>query len=269
MSPRARRSAATALSAALLGVACGGKPEDPGARGSSEVRVAVAANFAEAHERLAGRLSAESGLAVRTSSGSSGQLFAQIVNGAPFDVFLSADTTRPARLEREGYAVPGSRFTYASGRLVLYGAGVGGRRPDAALLREAAGRPGGIVRRMAIANPHLAPYGEAARQALGALGVWRALEDRIVLAENVGQAFQFVESGAAELGWVAGSYVAARPPETFWVVPAGLHDPIRQDAVLLAGARDPEAGRAYLDFLRGDEARRLIEEMGYVPPGSR
>lgn len=276
----ARRSAARphsplagAWAVALAVTACGASGDreaDAGAdaegRADPEVHVAVATNFASLHRLLAERFTASTGIAVRSSSGSSGQLFAQIVNGAPFDVFLSADTARPARLERDGLAVPGSRFMYAGGRLALYGPGLAAGGLDVTVLREAAERPEGAVRRIAIANPDLAPYGHAARQALGALGVWSALRERIVIAENVGQAFQFVESGAAELGWVSASYVYDRPPAAYWLPPSELHDPIRQEAVLLAASRDPGAARSYLDFLRGEEARAAIEAHGYVAP---
>ncbi len=271
---------------------CGGHAD---AAGSGLVRVAVAANFADTHARLAGRFTERTGIAVRTSPGSSGQLYAQIVNGAPFDVFLSADTLRPARLEREGHAVPGSRFTYAEGRLVLYGpgldlgpasagagAGVGepgggatgsrqgaGSLAPAALLALADPTAGGSGR-LAIANPRLAPYGEAARQTLDALGLRDALASRMLLADNVGQAFQFVGSGAAELGFVAGSYVVERPAGDVWGVPSDLYDPIRQDAVRLEtgsdAAADTAAVRTYLEYLRSAEAMQMIAARGYGVP---
>lgn len=254
-------------------LACGGGSE---AAAVGEVRVAVAANFAEAHAELAGRFAERTGIAVRTSVGSTGQLYAQIVNGAPFDVFLAADTVRPARLEAEGLAVPGSRFTYAEGRLVLYAPGLGpgprnGDRASAAddppagleLLRATADPARGEGRHLAVPNPRLAPYGEAARQTLVALGLWDALEPRIVTAENIAQAFQFVESGAAELGLVAGSYVLDAPAAAVWAVPAELYDPIRQDAVRVEAGGDTAAAGAYIEYLRGDDARALIERRGY------
>lgn len=269
----------------LVLLACG----SPGTTGDPEVRVAVAANFAATHEALAERFTERTEIAVRTSTGSTGQLYAQIVNGAPFDVLLAADTVRPARLEADGLAVPGSRFTYAEGRLALYAPAIGPARTAAAgpaggdageappagaalagldVLRATADPAAGAGRRLALANPRLAPYGEAARQALVALGLWDALEDRVVMAENVGQAFQFVESGAAELGLVAGSYVRDAPAAAVWTVPGELHDPIRQDAVRLESVADTAAARLYVEFLRGREARRIIEAGGYGLPVS-
>lgn len=275
LAPAAALVAPPAVVALAVGgavLACGAAP-DAAAR---EVRVAVAANFADVHAELAERFSDRTGIAVRTSVGSTGQLYAQIVNGAPFDLFLAADAARPARLEAEGLAIPGSRFTYAEGRLALYAPVRGstartetmrdGRGALAGLetLRAAADSTAGRGVRLAIANPRLAPYGEAARQTLAALGLWDVLEGRIVVAENVGQAFQFVESGAAELGLVAGSYVVDRPAAVVWPVPEYLYDPIRQDAVRLRIAGDTAAARAYTEYLRGEVARGLIAARGYA-----
>jgi len=251
-------------SACVGTLACGGGSD---AAGGAEVRVAVAANFAGVHADLAERFTERTGIAVRASTGSTGRLYAQIVNGAPFDVFLAADGARPARLEAEGLAVPGSRFTYAEGRLALYAPAIGAGAVGVETLRAAGDPETAAGTRLAIANPRLAPYGEAARQALAALGLWEAFEDRIVMAENIGQAFQFVESGAAELGLVAGSDVADRPAAGVWLVPADLYDPIRQDAVRIVAGGDTAAVRAYVEYLRGDEARGLIETLAYdLPP---
>ena len=270
--------------ASVLGpLACGG---GSGAIAGGVVRVAVAANFADAHAELAERFAEQTGIAVRTSVGSTGHLYAQIVNGAPFDVFLAADTASASRLEAEGLAVPGSRFTYAEGRLALYAPAIGTWRtaaegtagrdtpdpspPGAALhgleVLRATADPVTGEGRLALANPRLAPYGMAARQALVALGLWDALGERIVMAENIGQAFQFVESGAAELGLVAGSYVIDRPASAVWPVPADLYAPIRQDAVRLDAAGDSAAARAFLEYLGSDEARGVIEARGYGLP---
>lgn len=259
----------------LWPLGCGGGSDAT----SGQVRVAVAANFADVHAELAERFTARTGIAVRTSVGSTGQLYAQIVNGAPFDVFLAADTARPARLEAEGLALPGSRFTYAEGRLVLYAPGFGagpqneGQASAAAdplagpdVLRATADPGRGEGRRLAVANPRLAPYGEAARQTLAALGLGDGLESRIVTAENIAQAFQFVESGAAELGLVAGSYVLDAPATAVWDVPSELYDPIRQDAVRLDTDGDSASARAYVEYLRSGEARALIESRGYDVP---
>jgi molybdate transport system substrate-binding protein len=194
---------------------------------------------------------------VVASAGSSGQLYAQIRNGAPFDVFLSADTARPAQLERDGLTEPGSRFTYAVGRLVLYGPTLDSVRAGGADLRGAG------VRHIAIANPRTAPYGAAAVQAIERLGLGTQLRDRVVQGENIAQTWQFVRSGAAELGFVALSQVLSEPTRTYWLVPQDHHDMIAQDAVLLRSAASEPAAIGYLAFLRTDTARRVIELSGY------
>lgn len=223
--------------------------------------VAVAANFAEVMERLEADFEAEGTHAITVTTGSTGKLYAQIVNGAPFDVLLAADQTRPELLEQQGIAVRGTRFTYASGRLSLWSADPHAFAGDgAAWLRR------GAFRRLAIANPDLAPYGLAARQVLEALGVYEALAGRLVLGENVGQAHAMVATGNAEAGLVARAYVASprnREPGSRWDVPADLHAPIRQDAVLLMRAEDNSAARDLLVFLRRDDVRRVIAGHGY------
>jgi molybdate transport system substrate-binding protein len=225
------------------------------------VRVAAAANVQDVVRRIAERFEAREGAKVELSAGSSGKLYAQIENGAPFDVFVSADTARPARLEALGRAVAGSRFSYADGRLAGYGPALRHPTDGAADLRE------GAFRHLAIAHPDTAPYGAAAVEVLQALGVWQDVSGRLVRGENVAQTLQFVETGGAELGLVALSTVSGRAGATYWKVPVELHRPIRQDAVLLARASDHPAARAFLDFLRGAEAKRLFEAAGYdVPP---
>lgn len=272
---RRRRFTLPAVAVCVLGLAaaCGPDAGDGSAGAPSDtVRVAVAANFAGAHERLTARFRQTSGIAVRTSIGSTGQLYAQIRNGAPFDVFLAADTARPARLAVDGHAVADSRFTYARGQLVFYLHGTeGARGPDrpasAERLAEAITRdPEAPV---AIANPETAPYGAAAVETLARLGLTDRVQDRLVRAENVAQAFSFVASGAASSGFVALSQVQDRAGTRFWVVPDALHTPIRQDAVLLTNAADDEAARRYIAFLRSEEARRLIESWGYATAGRR
>ena len=223
------------------------------------LQAAVASNFRPVMERLADAFEARSGHSIVSSYGSSGKHYAQIVNGAPFDVFLAADSERPRRLEVEGHAIAGSRLTYAIGKLVLWS-------PDAGLIADAAVLEHGKFRFIAIANPATAPYGLAARQTLEALGVWDALQPRLAKAENVGQAYAFVRSGNADLGFVALSQLAsdvASPTGSQWLVPAELHQPIAQQAVLL---RDSSAGRSFLEFLAGDEARALIRSLGYDLP---
>ncbi len=227
---------------------------------ADEVAVAVASNFAGAAADLAARFEAATGHQVALSPGSTGRHSSQIAAGARFAVFLAADAARPARLEAEGRAVAGSRFTYAVGQLVLWS-------PDAALVDTAgAVLAGRAFAHLAIANPDLAPYGQAAREALTALGRWDALQPRIVRGENIGQAFQFVVAGAAELGFVALAQVRSPAGDrggSLWMVPADLYAPIVQQAVLL---RDEPAARAFLAYLQGDEARAVIAAWGYGTP---
>ncbi len=202
----------------------------------------------------------ESGHRVVVIAGSTGKLYAQIRHGAPFDVFFAADSRRPALLEQEGVAVRGSRFTYALGRLVLWSPAPGVVDREGTVLRE------GDFRHLALANPKLAPYGRAARQVMRRLGVWSGLAGRLVRGENVGQAFQFVVSGNAALGFVAWSQIVGddgTAKGSFWIPDAALHEPIEQQAVLV---RDSPAGRALLKFVRGAEGRAIIVRHGYALP---
>jgi len=190
--------------------------------------------------------------------GSTGKLYAQIVNGAPFDVFLAADVERPARLEADGRAVPGCRFTYALGRLALWSRDATRVDDAGEVLRSAE------FNRLAIANPRLAPYGRAAREALLALGLWEALQPRLVLGENIAQTHVFVYTGNADLGFVAWSQIlAGGAGGSHWLVPAALHEPVEQQAVAL---RDNGPVRAFVDFLRSPDARQIIREFGYDTP---
>ncbi|GAB5467995.1 MAG: molybdate ABC transporter substrate-binding protein [Rhodospirillales bacterium] len=229
---------------------------------AGEALIAVAANVKPAVDRLRAAFEAESGHVLTVSVGSTGKLFAQIVNGAPFTILLAADQDRPARLEAEGWAVPGSRFTYATGRLALWspdpGAIPGGDGP--AVLSA------GGFRALAIANPALAPYGLAATETLEALGLAQELADRLVIGQNIGQAFALVATGNAELGFIARSLLPAFDAPlagSRWLVPADLHAPIRQDAVLLRAGADNPAALAFLHFLRGAEAAAILETQGY------
>jgi molybdate transport system substrate-binding protein len=227
----------------------------------AETLVAVAANFAEVVARLKPGFEAATGHRLQATTGSTGKLYAQIGAGAPFHVLLSADAATPARLEREGTAVAGSRFTYALGRLALWSA-----RPGVVAEDGLATLRAGDFRHLAMANPDLAPYGVAARQVLQASGTWATLQSRLVMGQNIGQTHSMVATGAAELGFVALSALQ-RPgvPTTgsFWTVPQALYSPLQQDAVLLrAGAANP-AARAFLHHLRGAAARQLIEAHGY------
>jgi len=227
------------------------------------LRIAVASNFLVPAKALVARFERTSGKAITVSAGSTGKLYAQIVNGAPYGIFLAANVSEPKRLEADGRAVAGSRFTYATGRLVLWS-----RNP--ALLT--AGDGADLIRRqdftcLAIANPRTAPYGAAAVQAMQALGLDpMGLGPRLVRGENVSQAHQFIASGNVDVGFVALSQVGnpRRPAKgSYWLVPADLHDPIEQQAVLLARAAADAHANAFLRYLRSPEARALIAGYGY------
>jgi molybdate transport system substrate-binding protein len=248
------RTAFAILAAGLLAAPVGALAD--------EAQIAVAANFAGPAKQLAERFSRSSPHKLLISVGSTGKFHAQIVNGAPFDALLSADDETPRRLEREKRAVAGTRFTYAIGKLVLWSA-AGVVDGTGEVLRTAA------FKRLAIANPRLAPYGAAAQQAMEKLGVWNLVQPKLVLGENIAQTLQFVASGNADLGFVALSQIrdADKPPAgSHWLVPQSLFDPIRQDAVLLARASGNAAARAFLEFLRGPAARDLIRASGYDLP---
>jgi len=225
-----------------------------------ETRIAVAANFAPALRTLAETFEARHGGRIGIVVGSTGKLYAQIHHGAPFDALFAADERRPALLEQEGRTRPGSRFTYAIGRLALWS-------PDAGRV-DAAGRvlSEGRFRHLAIANPKLAPYGRAAQQVLEARGLWQMLQPRLVRGENVGQAWQFVHSGNAELGFVALSQVR-QPGQavagSHWVVPQALYTPIVQQAVLLT---DNPLAADFLHFVQSAEGHGIIQAFGYQLP---
>jgi molybdate transport system substrate-binding protein len=230
---------------------------------AGEVQVAVAANFAGPMQRIAADFAKDTGHHVQVSVGATGKLYAQVQNGAPFEVFLSADEITPARLEGEKLAVAGTRFTYAQGKLVLWSARPGFVDPAGAVLRQ------GTFAHLAIANPKIAPYGAAAVEAIAALGLTGALEPKIVQGESVGQAAEFVATGNAELGFVALSQIA--PPDgsltriagSYWIVPARLYAPIRQDAVLLQKGASNPAAHALVDYLKGPKAKAIIRSYGY------
>jgi len=227
---------------------------------ADEVRVAVAANFIAPMKEIATVFERDTGHRASLSSGATGKFYAQVQNGAPFQVLLAADEETPERLEREGLAMTGSRFTYAVGRLVLWSPREGLVDAQGEVLRT------GGFDRLAVANPRVAPYGAAAVQTLTRLGLLSALEPRFVQGENIAQTFQFVESGGADLGFVALSQVwrdGRIASGSAWVVPTDLHAPIRQDAiVLLPGAR-AAAAEALVRYLQGDTARAIITAYGY------
>lgn len=228
-----------------------------GTANADVVRVAVATNFANAMDALAASFAERSEHEVLVSSGSSGAHYAQIKNGAPFHAFFSADTERPKRLEEEGVAIRGSRFVYAVGRLVLWSARADYVDGDGRVLET------GTFRHLAIANPELAPYGAAAREVLRARGLWDALQPQIVRGQDIGQTYSFVYTGNAELGFVAYSQLAQpgrKPAGSHWLVPAQLHSPIVQEAVLL---RDDPAASAFMEYVTTPAARELIRRFGY------
>ena len=230
------------------------------AAGAGEVSVAVAANFTAPMQKIAAAFEQQTGHRAVLAFGSTGRFYAQVRNGAPFDVLLAADDQTPARLVQEGHAVGASRRTYAVGRLVLWSA-------DAGLVDDrgdvlAAGR----FRHLAVANPKVAPYGRAALQVLQARGLAGTLAPKLVTGESIAQAHQFVATRNAELGFVALSQVAApgKPVSgSMWRVPSELHDPIRQDAVLLQAGRDKPAAQALLAYLHSPAAQAVIRDHGY------
>jgi len=227
---------------------------------AGEVKVAVAANFTTPMQQIAAQFERDTGHKAVLAFGATGKFYAQIRNGAPFDVLLSADDETPARLEKEGLAVPGTRFTYATGRLVLWSAREGYVDAHGNVLRR------GEFSHLAIANPKTAPYGAAAVQTMTKMGVMPALKSRIVQGENISQAYQFVASGNAEVGFVALSQVYSNGRLTggsAWYVPGNLHDPIRQDGAILAKGNGNPAATALMAYLKGAKARSIIKSYGY------
>lgn len=224
---------------------------------AGETLVAAAANFTAAANEIGEAFTKATGHTVKYSFGPTGQFYTQITQGAPFEVFLAADAERPAKAETEGFAVAGSRFTYAVGKLVLWST-------DPALV-DAKGEvlKTGAFEKIAIASPQAAPYGAAAVEAMTSLGVFAALEPRIVQGASISQAHQFVATGNAALGFVALAQIVLDDKGSRWIVPDDLYSPIVQDAVLLKTGEASEAAKAYLAFLRGPEAKAIIERYGY------
>ncbi|MBD9415067.1 molybdate ABC transporter substrate-binding protein [Pseudomonas sp. PDM16] len=243
---------------ALLGL-CAGLILACGAQ-AEEIQVAVAANFTAPLQAIAGDFEKATGHKVVASYGATGQFYAQIKNGAPFEVFLAADDTTPAKLESEGEGVAGSRFTYAIGALTLWSAQEGYVDDQGAVLKS------DKFRHLAIANPKTAPYGLAATQVLDKLGLRQKVAPKLVEGQNITQALQFVSSGNAELGFVALSQVYKDGKITSgsaWLIPAELHDPIRQDALILNKGKDNPAAKALVDYLKGEQAAAVIRSYGY------
>jgi molybdate transport system substrate-binding protein len=227
---------------------------------AAEARVAVAANFAEPIKAVAAVLEKTTGHTLRITVGATGGLYAQIRNGAPFDVLLAADTRTPAQLETDGLAQPGSRFTYATGKLVLWSADAAKVDAQGAVLKDEG------FRKLAIANPKTAPYGAAALEVINKLGFTTALTPKLVQGESIGQTYNFVHTGNAEIGFVALSQVldgGRLKGGSMWVVPQNLYAPIRQDAVLLKRGANNEAAKALMQLLQGPNIKALIRSYGY------
>ncbi|CAN5282221.1 molybdate ABC transporter substrate-binding protein [soil metagenome] len=224
---------------------------------AAETKVAVAANFTEPAKEIAAKFEAKTGDKVVLSFGSSGQFYTQIANGAPFEVFLSADSERPTKAEADGLAVAGTRFTYATGRLVLWSKTPGLVDAKGAVLAK------GGFEKLAIADPKAAPYGLAAVETLTKLKLYDTLKPKIVTGSSITQAFQYVQTGAAELGFVALSQVINEQGGSRWVVPAKDHTPIDQQVVLLKTGADSATAKAFLQYLKSKDAKVIIKRYGY------
>jgi molybdate transport system substrate-binding protein len=230
---------------------------------AAEVHVAVAANFTAPMQKIAIEFQKDTGHKALLAFGATGKFYAQIKNGAPFAVLLAADDKTPAILESEGNAIPGSCFTYAIGTLVLWSAQSGMVDDQGAVLKK------GEFQHLAIANPKTAPYGAAAIKILTQLGLLDTLQPKLVTGENISQTYQFIATGNAELGFVAMSQVMFDGKLTSgsaWIVPTNLHEPIRQDAVILAKGKDQPAAKALVDYLKGKKATAIIQSYGYMLP---
>ena len=227
---------------------------------ADEVSVAVAANFTAPMQKIAAAFAQDTGHKAVLAFGSTGKFYAQIKNGAPFQMLLAADDGTPARLEKENFAVAGTRFTYATGRLVLWSAQPSLVDDKGEVLRN------GRFQHIAVADPKLAPYGAAAAETLSKLDLLQSLQPRIVQGENIAQAYQFVATGNAELGFVALSQVMSDGRITqgsSWVVPTNLHAPLRQDAIVLSSGKDNPAATALAAYLQSEKARAIIRSYGY------
>ena len=251
--PKTRRLSLCLVLIALAGASAAGAH-------AAEAQVAVAANFAEPMKAIAAVLERSTGHTLQISTGASGAFYTQIKHGAPFDVFLSADNERPEMLEKDGLAQPDTRFTYATGKLVLWSAR-SGRVDDKGSVLKAPG-----LGKVAYANPKTAPYGTAAVQVLEGLGLKDAITPKLVQGESIGQTYSFVKTGNADVGFVALSQVLSggRLKEgSMWVIPQAHYDPIRQDVVLLKRGADNEAAKALLRLLQSPGIKDLIRSYGY------
>lgn len=230
---------------------------------AAEIQVAVASNFILPMRDISAAFQRQSIHSVTLSSGSSGKLYAQILQGAPFDVFLSADREKPAALEHSGHGVSGSRFTYTQGTLALIASNASNSDPKTQLTE-------GKFSKLGIANPRLAPYGAAALEVLRSLGLRESVSNKLVIGENVGQVFHYVTSGNVQLALIATAQLHNLQEQTsYWRVPTTLHSPIYQDAVLLKQGTDNPAARELLDFLQSEQALSIMGDYGYQPAGQQ
>lgn len=253
MTIRASRFAPSCLASLLAVFAVGAVQAD-------EVQVAVAANFTAPVQAIAADFEKDTGHKLVAAYGATGQFYTQIKNGAPFEVFLSADDTTPEKLEKEGDTVKGSRFTYAIGTLALWSAKEGYVDAKGEVLKK------NEYQHLSLANPKAAPYGLAATQVLEKLKLTEATKARIVEGQNITQAYQFVSTGNAELGFVALSQIykdGKVSSGSAWIVPADMHDPIKQDAVILNKGKDNAAAKALVEYLKGPKAAAVIKSYGY------
>ena len=228
---------------------------------AADVQVAVAANFTAPAQQIAAEFERRTGHKAMLAFGSTGKFHAQIVNGAPFEVLLAADDTTPARLEQDNQAVAGSRFTYAVGTLVLWSAKADVVDARGEILKS------GKFNKLALANPKTAPYGAAAIETLTRLKLLDSTRPKFVLGENIAQTLQFVGTGNADLGFVALSQVFKEGKlnsGSAWIVPGHLHEPIHQDAVILARGKDNPAAKAFLEFMKSPYAHAMIKSYGYT-----
>jgi molybdate transport system substrate-binding protein len=227
---------------------------------AAQTNVAVAANFTDAAKEIATAFKAKTGHEAVLSFGASGQFYTQITQGAPFQILLSADEVRPNKLVEDGLAMPDSRFTYAIGKLVLWSKTPGLVKGEETLTAAS-------FAKLSICNPVAAPYGAAAIETMKSLKLLETLQPKLVEGATITQAYQFVETGNAELGFVALSQLTAAETGSRWLVPQELYSPIRQDAVLLKSGASNEAATGFIAFLRGPEARAIIEKYGYALDG--
>jgi len=226
---------------------------------AKELRIAVASNFLLPLKALSKNFKESTGHKVVVISGSTGKLYAQIKQGAPFDILLAADSIRPELLEKEGIGVPGSRFTYAVGRLVLWS-----KDSKLPLKNDLQVLNHKNFRYLAIANPKTAPYGKAAEQVLRKKGFWEQIQNRLVRGENISQTFQFVMTGNADIGFIALSQLRKNQGLGFsWIVPQEWHDPIQQQCILLKRAKTNKAAQQFLNFIKSNRIQKQIESYGY------